>query len=171
MNRQERQQLILSLLRATNEPVRGEDLAQSAHVTRQVIVHEIALMRAAGVPIVSTPQGYRWTDAGEHETRTIIALRHTPEQTAGELYTLVDHGLVVHNVMVDHPIYGQIEGGLEIRSRVDADAFLAQIAAAGASLLSSLTDGYHMHTVSYRNPQDLDAARIALGRLRIAVME
>ncbi|NMP24784.1 transcription repressor NadR [Sulfobacillus harzensis] len=172
MNRQERQALIVSLLRSATEPMRGEDLADQAQVTRQVVVHEIALLRAAGVPILSTPRGYRLSSLDyPSRERTIIAVRHTPEQTAEELYTLVDHGLAVHSVIVAHPIYGHLEGSLEIRSRIDVASFLQQVEADQASLLSSLTDGYHMHTVSFQRSKDLELARQALRRAGIAVLD
>ena len=172
VERPERQRLILSILMTENQPVRGEDLAEQLHVTRQVVVHEMALLRAAGTPIRSTPRGYvleRGGDAGRQHT--VIAVRHTPAQTAAELYTLVDHGLVVENVIVEHPLYGELRGSLQLRSRLDVDDFLAQLVSDKARLLSTLTDGYHLHTVSYVRGDSLTKAVAALRGHSIEVVE
>ncbi len=172
VERQERQHLILSILKSQDQPVRGDDLARQLRVTRQVVVHEVALLRAAGTPIRSTPRGYVLERTGRLSHRqTVIAVRHTPSQTAQELYTLVDHGLVVDNVIVEHPLYGELRGALQLRSRLDVDDFLAQLAAGRATLLSTLTDGYHLHTVSYSRVDSLTKAIEALRRLSIEVAE
>lgn len=172
VERQERQHLIISILNDQDEPLRGDDLARQLRVTRQVVVHEIALLRAAGTPIRSTPRGYVLERTSrESYTETVIAVRHTPAQTAQELYTLVDHGLVVDNVIVEHPLYGELRGALQLRSRLDVDDFLTQLAAGGAALLSTLTDGYHLHTVSYARADSLTKAIEALRRHSIDVVE
>jgi transcriptional regulator of NAD metabolism len=160
--RQLRQQRLMVWLEGQNEPIRGEDLARRLGVTRQVVVHEIALLRAQGVPIVSTPRGYYW-DRGRNTRRTaILSVRHTADQTAQELTILVDHGLIVQNVIVEHPLYGELTGALEIRSRVDVAHFLEQLQRQRASLLLSLTNGYHMHTVEYWHEEALSRAIDAL---------
>ncbi|MCY0877875.1 MAG: transcription repressor NadR [Firmicutes bacterium] len=157
-DRERREALIQEWLKAHPDPVRGEDLAQKLGVTRQVVVHEIALLRAKGVPILSTPRGYILWQNAPSDQRTVISVRHDPEQTREELYTLVDHGLVVANVIVEHPLYGELVGNLNLRSRRDVDDFCQAVAQNQAALLSSLTHGYHLHTVAYRHPEDLEAA-------------
>ncbi len=143
--------------------MRGEDLARQLGVTRQVVVHEIALLRAGGVNIISTPRGYYLHQSrGEMDRQTVIAVRHQPDQTRDELYALIDHGLVVENVLVEHPVYGELIGGLHLRSRFDVDQFLDQVAQEHATLLSTLTQGYHLHTVRYPDAQALLAAIAAL---------
>ncbi len=171
MNRQERQQLILSLLRSDRDPVRGDDLAQRLQVTRQVVVHEIALMRASGIPIVSTPRGYLLGEDPRLQQETIIAVRHDPEQTVDELYTLVDHGLMVHSVIVAHPLYGHLEGSLELRSRLDVETFLSELQTGHAALLSSLTEGYHLHRVSFSERSHLERAKLALRECGVDVLD
>ncbi|PSR21985.1 MAG: transcription repressor NadR [Sulfobacillus acidophilus] len=170
--RQERQERILQQLASQEAPLRGEDLARQLGVTRQVVVHEIALLRAAGSPIVSTPRGY-YLRPIRHEVanKTVIAVRHQPEQTRDELYALVDHGLVVENVLVEHPVYGELSGGLHLRSRFDVDQFLEQVESERAMLLSTLTQGYHLHTVRYPDAQALSAAVAALRNQAIEVFD
>ena len=158
-------------LQAHPEPIRGEDLARMLGVTRQVVVHEVALLRAAGTPIASSPRGYYLPGDDFHRHRTVLAVRHQPNQTRAELYAMVDHGLTVENVVVEHPVYGELEGRLHLRSRFDVDQFLQAVEQSEAGLLSVLTQGYHLHTVSYSSAGDLEAAIHALRERSIAVFE
>lgn len=170
-DRSGRQQHIMDRLRMNTVPVRGDDLADALGVTRQVVVHDVALLRAAGIPIVSTPRGYYLEENSNPSLKTVIAVRHRPEQTRDELYALVDHGLLVENVIVEHPVYGELSGNLHLRSRFDVDQFMTQVEKGHATLLSTLTQGYHLHTVIYRCAPDLDGAIVALRQCRIEVFE
>ena len=64
-----------------------------------------------------------------------------------ELYAIVDEGCTVRDVIVEHPIYGQITGQLELSSRHDVDEFIRQSMESDAKPLSMLTEGIHLHTV------------------------
>lgn len=159
------------MLQESRDPQKGDDIAQALQVTRQVVVHEIALMRAAGLAIISTPRGYAMYAEPHASHRTVISVRHRPEETADELYTLVDAGITVENVVVDHPLYGELRGSLNLKSRLDVDLFLEQVRTGRAALLSSLTDGYHLHTVSYSRPEVLPYALTQLTDCGIAVLD
>jgi hypothetical protein len=63
------------------------------------------------------------------------------------LNILVDHGVKVIDVIVEHPLYGELRGSLMIESRADVQDFVARWRTTKASLLSSLTRGVHLHTV------------------------
>ena len=169
-DREQRQERMLNLLHERREPIRGEDLALKLGVTRQVVVHEIALLRAGGHPIVATPQGYYLASTPNNVKTTLLSVRHTPEQTPAELYTLIDHGLIVHNVTVEHPIYGELTGTLHLRSRHDVQQFLTLVAEAKISLLSELTQGYHFHTVEFESNEDVDRAIEELRAKHIEVL-
>lgn len=169
-DRQLRQEHLLQVLRENAEPIRGEALAQVLGVTRQVVVHEIALMRAQGSPIVSTPRGYYLDRRTTSQNRTVLAVRHSTEMTANELYILIDHGLTVHDVIVEHPLYGELKGSLQLRSRMDVAHFLEQISHGHIALLSSLTEGYHLHTVTYPSESRLYEAIRALEKHAIPVL-
>jgi len=169
--RDTRQRQILQLMRTHSEPIRGEEIAQICHVTRQVVVHEIALLRASGIPIVATPRGYYLDESTALAQQTVISVRHRPEETAHELYTLVDYGIQIDNVIVEHPLYGELRGMLQLRSRRDVDHFLAQVRAGQVALLSSLTDGYHLHTVTYPDKLVLEQAVQALRQKGISVID
>ena len=64
-----------------------------------------------------------------------------------ELYLIVDYGGRVLDVIVEHPLYGQISGQLQIHSRYDVDNFLAALETYRATPLCNLTDGVHLHTI------------------------
>jgi uncharacterized protein len=91
-----------------------------------------------------------------------LACKHAPERTREELQTLVDHGVKVLDVVVEHPIYGELRGSLMLESRSDVDDFLAQVKNSHAALLSSLTDGVHLHTVEAARPEAIARAKGAL---------
>lgn len=169
VQRGQRQQRLLDELRAASGAITGAELAVRCEVTRQVVVHDIALLRASGMPILSTPQGYRLEGGTSLQVREVVAVAHPPALTGAELYTFVDHGIQVVDVVVPHPLYGEIVGGLHLSSRRDVDIFLRQLAESKASLLSSLTDGYHLHTVLCNDYAQLREAEAALKRLGVSV--
>ncbi len=158
-----RRERLLELLETASEPVPGSVLAARLGVSRQAIVHHIAVLRAAGAPIEATTRGYRWQQS--EGLRAVFMVRHAPEETADELYALVDAGLTVVDVLVEHPVYGELRGGLDLHSRSDVDQFLDTLAKAHGSLLSTLTDGIHWHTVEARDRAAIERGRAALLRL------
>lgn len=158
-----RRERLMARLQVGDGPVSGTELAAALGVSRQVVVQDIAILRAAGEPILATSRGYLLPDAnaGGHIS-AILAVRHPPDATVDELYTLVDHGLRIVDVIVDHPFYGELRGVLMLESRADIDSWWAVARASGARLLSELTDGLHLHTVTTRSPANLERARAAL---------
>lgn len=110
MNAESRRARILSILREES-PVTGSSLAARLGVTRQVIVQDITILRAQGERIIATPRGYTMLDESSPPGVTkLVAVRHSPEETAAELYAMVDAGAEVLDVIVDHPIYGHSRG-------------------------------------------------------------
>ena len=53
-----RREEIVSKIKSSEVPVPGKELAKVYDVSRQVIVQDIALIRAAGYDIISTNRGY-----------------------------------------------------------------------------------------------------------------
>lgn len=169
--RTERQETLLDALREQGRPMTGAELANLFHVTRQVVVHDIALLRASGVPIHSTPRGY-WLDQDSLPTeRYVLSVNHPPELTQVELYILVDHGITILDVFVEHPIYGELRGSLHLSSRRDVDLFLDSVRKSKAPLLSSLTEGSHIHTVECSQIHRLTEAIEQLRHAGIEVAE
>lgn len=156
-----RRQAILDRLRTADRPVSASALAAGLNVSRQIIVGDIALLRAGGAEISATPRGYVLPQATDGITRT-IACRHTLTQTGQELDILVDNGCTVLDVIVEHPVYGQLTGQLQISSRYDVEQFLARIRDSDAAPLSLLTGGLHLHTLRCPNEDAYTRACAAL---------
>ncbi|MGQ0670950.1 MAG: transcription repressor NadR [Actinomycetota bacterium] len=154
---------ILARLRSVGGPVRGADLAEEFDVSRQVIVSDVAILRAEGQPIVGTPRGYLLLDREQPPgTYAVLACKHDRRGTRAELTTMVDHGLTVLDVIVEHPLYGELRGNLMISSRQDVERFLRALRRGETELLSSLTGGVHLHTVVAPSSEALERARAAL---------
>lgn len=161
-----RRRQLLSVLEDSREPISGSQIAEMFGVSRQVIVQDIALLRAEGHTIDATTRGYRIA-SGPAGVRDVFAVRHTAEETEIELKTLVDLGIVVKDVVVDHPLYGELRGGLELHSRRDVEMYLERMRQHGGQLLSVLTGGAHVHTVEAPDAPTLAAGRQALAQLGI----
>ncbi|MBQ9045753.1 MAG: transcription repressor NadR [Oscillospiraceae bacterium] len=146
MDASTRRSAILRALTAADGPVSASALAARFSVSRQIIVGDVALLRAAGEEISATPRGYVLDRAAEGITRT-VACRHTIDGTEQELQIIVDNGCTVLDVVVEHAVYGQLTGELRIRSRYDVAQFMERLISDGAKPLSSLTDGIHLHTL------------------------
>ncbi len=149
-------------MRSKARPIPGNQLARQFHVSRQCLVQDVAILRAHGEEILSTPQGYRLPSAEKAAHRSVIACQHPPERTEEELNVLVDHGVRVLDVIVEHPLYGELRGALMVESRTDVIDFVRRWKKTKANLLSSLTRGVHLHTVEASKPQAIARAKAEL---------
>lgn len=145
MNSAERREAILKELKAADKPVSATALANLLSVSRQIIVGDVALLRAAGADIAATARGYVM-DSGNVGLRR-VACCHAPEEMRRELELMVDYGCVVEDVIVEHAVYGEITGRLDLSSRYDVGEFIRKVSAEGAKPLSDLTGGIHLHTL------------------------
>ena len=59
----------------------------------------------------------------------------------------MDHGCQVLDVVVEHPVYGQLTGQLRLSSRYDIQQFMERVNSRRARPLSDLTGGVHLHTL------------------------
>lgn len=157
---EERRHQLLGLLKKASEPIKGTELAKQAGVSRQVIVGDITLLKAKNEPIFATSQGYVYMKKAseQHAFERQIACVHTPVDAREELYTLVDAGVTVKNVTVEHPVYGEITASIMVANRHEVDLFLARVKETGASYLSELTDGIHLHLIAASSNEFLEAA-------------
>ena len=146
MTAEKRREEIRALLANAGGPISASTLAARFSVSRQVVVGDIALLRAAGLEISATPRGYVMLRRTGGLLRKVACL-HSLEDTGRELYAMVDNGCAVLDVVVEHPIYGQLTGPLQLHSRYEVDRFLDKLSAA-APPLSALTGGIHLHTLS-----------------------
>lgn len=146
MNGSERREQIIHQIQSSQEPVSGQKLAAFFSVSRQVIVQDIALIRAAGYDVLSTNRGYVLNSSTKY-SRT-FKVCHTDEQLEEELFGIVDLGGCVENVMVNHKVYGHLEAPLKIDSRREAQNFIQGIKSGKSSPLKNITSNYHYHVVS-----------------------
>ena len=147
-------------------PVSASVLAARFSVSRQIIVGDIALLRAGGLDIAATPRGYLLPRPTPGLTRQLACV-HRPEDMGRELELMVDNGCTVLDVIVEHPVYGQLTGSLQIASRYDVQQFLRRCAASDAQPLSLLTEGIHLHTLSCPDAAAFDRVRAALREMGV----
>ena len=169
MNGQERRESILERLRDADAPVSAKTLADDFAVTRQIIVADIALLRAAGYPIAAASRGYLMETLAVDGLTKRIVVKHDFADTANELYAVVDNGGKVRDVMVEHSLYGPISADLRIASRYEADQFVARATETGASPLSLLTEGVHIHTLVVPDEETFERITRRLSELGILI--
>ena len=165
MNAKDRRDAITARLEQATEPVNATALAPGLDVSRQVIVGDIALLRAAGTPIEATPRGYVLSRPAGVSGQVVCCHRSGDMET--ELNTLVDLGCVVEDVSVEHPVYGQLTGRLQLSCRADVACFLEKVRSCAALPLSALTEGIHTHRLRCPDGETLERARAALRRLHM----
>ena len=112
MKAEERRKQILEFFRGQSGPVSASALADRFSVSRQIIVGDVALLRASGMNIEATPRGYILTEEQKKGILRRVACAHNREQMEDELNICVDYGCEVLNVIVEHPVYGQLTGQL-----------------------------------------------------------
>lgn len=160
MTGSERRNQILNQMKNSQTPVSGAKLAKQYDVSRQVIVQDIALMRAAGHDIIATNRGYLLNVP--HAASRMFHLHHTDDEVAEELCTVVDLGGKVVNVMIDHKVYGHMVADLNINSRKKAIAFAADIKNGNSRPLKNITSDDHYHLIEADSEETLDLIEEAL---------
>lgn len=161
MDGKERREEILSILRNSKVAVSGSGLAKKLGVSRQVIVQDIALLRAVDKNILATSKGYMLFQSQEKYFRCLTVM-HTPEQIEDELLTIINLGGHVLDVIVAHDVYGQISVDLNIETVVDVRDFCQKISQSNSKPLNILADGMHMHTIEATSIEKLDRIEEAL---------
>ena len=154
MTGSDRRAEIVRQIKESKAPVSGQRMALAYGVSRQVIVQDIALLRASGYDIISTNRGYLLN--APRTVSRIFKVQHTDEQLEEELCCIVDLGACVENVMVNHRVYGHMEAPLGINSRRKVAEFLEDIRSGKSSPLKNITSNYHYHNVSADSEETLD---------------
>ena len=154
MTGQERRDAMIEIIQNSEKPVSGTALAKQFAVSRQVIVQDIALIRAAGYEVLSTHRGYL---LGQKNSVTrIFKVSHTDEEIADELNLIVDLGGKVLDVQINHKVYGRMKADLGIHSRKQVQDFVEEIRSGKSSPLKNITSNYHYHTVEADSEEVLD---------------
>ncbi|MFR3728981.1 transcription repressor NadR [Lacrimispora sp.] len=159
MDGNKRRKKIIEILNQEKGPVSGAELAKRVGVSRQVVVQDVALMRAEQEEILSTNKGYvlrRQSAQEEADCIRVFCASHTTEDTLNELYTIVDYGGRLLDVFIEHEVYGQIHVDLIINNRLDAEEFMEALKHSGDQPLKILTNGCHYHTVAADSKKNLD---------------
>lgn len=146
---EDRRKEILEYIASSEKPVPGSRLAKTYGVSRQVVVQDIALLRAGGSDIISTARGYLINSASR--VTKVIHVTHTDEEMEDELNSIVDMGGKVIDVFVEHSVYGNIRADLMLASRRDVKKFMNDIRNGVAKPLKNLTGGAHYHTIEADN--------------------
>lgn len=166
MDAADRRNAILRRLEGTTTPLPAARLGEDLGVSRQIIVGDVALLRASGHSIHATNRGYLLARPATRPRRS-LTVQHTREQIPAELSAILDAGGTIIDISIEHRLYGQITADLLIRNRRDLKAFLARLTT--SSSLAELTNGWHTHTIEADSEKRLDAIarRLdALGLLR-----
>ncbi|EOR26523.1 3H domain-containing protein [Clostridium sartagoforme AAU1] len=154
----ERREEIIKLLIEKNKAIKGTELASLFNVTRQIIVKDIAILRAAGKNIIATPDGYIYNKS-TNKIKAIIAVNHESNKTIDELEVVVKYGGIIEDVIIDHPLYGEIRGNLMIKNLNDLNKFENEFKRKNAKPLSNLTNGVHLHTIAADSEEDIKAIK------------
>ena len=158
MEGKERRDEIFKIIAQSSDSVSATKLSKTLGVSRQVIVSDIALLRAQGAEIIATSRGYivspKIVTDSKHTYK--VACIHSKDETKSELYLFVDLGAVVVNTIVEHEYYGEIVGCLNLISRQDVDYFIDKLNKSEIKLLSELTGGVHLHTIACSNKEHFD---------------
>lgn len=142
-----RREQILKILGQTDGPVTGTALAKKLGVSRQIIVQDIALLRAKeNNNLLATARGYMLQEKKRKLRRTFIVC-HDEKEVENELNIFVDCGGRVLNVVVEHEVYGFITADLIVSNRMEVKEFIEKLNGRKTSLLSQLTGGVHTHTI------------------------
>ena len=152
---------IISFLERQSGPVSGSELARQFGVSRQVIVQDVALLRAENRNILSTNKGYVLHHPHEKQKgyTAVITVEHTAEQTLEEMRTIVDYGGAMLDVFIDHELYGQIRANLVINDVEDAQEFCDKLENSKSEFLKELTEGGHYHTITAPSKKILEMIR------------
>ena len=172
MNTEQRRTKLLERLKQSAVPLSGASLAREFSVSRQIIVGDIGIIRAMGVDIYATPRGYLIPPAvSESKLLATICCRHDAAGLRRELDIIVDNGGKVRDVIVEHPLYGELRGDLMLSSRRDVANFVDRMRECSANPLLVVTGGVHLHTIEVPDRTALQQIEEDLRRAGILVEE
>ncbi|QOX65082.1 transcription repressor NadR [Anoxybacterium hadale] len=157
MTGEERRREIIDILKNSTDAVSGAELARRLNVSRQVIVQDIALLRAVNRNILSTTKGYLLYYQELQKVNRCFMVKHTDDEIEDELCTIIDNGGKVLDVIVLHDIYGEISTSLIIKNRQDIYDFVEKLKSYKTVSLKGLTGDLHLHTVEADSEAALDA--------------
>jgi transcriptional regulator of NAD metabolism len=165
MEAEKRRQKLLEFIKEGSGPVSAANLAARVGVSRQIVVGDIALLRAQGNEIIATARGYMTARPVTGRYIGKIACKHGRDDTERELSSIVALGGEALDVIVTHHYYGDLTGQLNIATREDVKQFIDSLRGSKERLLSELTGGVHLHTIACGDKAAFDAIAAELNRL------
>lgn len=162
MDKEQRQLKVLEQIKLAKKPISASKLAKLFGVSRQLIVGDIALLRASGEKIFATPRGYLIEQDQPQGIYVQIACKHDATKMADELNIIVDEGAKIIDVIIEHPIYGELKGNLHLSTRREVKQFIESTKKFNAPLLSNLSHGVHLHTLKIKDQDTLKRIEEAL---------
>ncbi|MBE7014940.1 MAG: transcription repressor NadR [Ruminococcaceae bacterium] len=165
----ERRKELALILTSKKSAVSGSDLAKELNCSRQIIVSDIAILKASGYDIISTNRGYIINSSPLCER--VYKVKHTSKETEEELKLIVGLGGIVADVFVWHKVYGKIKADLNIFSLSGVDKFIEGIKSGKSTELMHITDGYHYHTVKADSFETLTKIEEELNKKNFIVPE
>ncbi|MGN0162724.1 MAG: 3H domain-containing protein [Candidatus Ornithomonoglobus sp.] len=169
MSISERTEAILERISQSSSPVSGSRLSEEFGVSRQIIVKDIAALKAQGNDIIATTKGYMLHRIPMPER--VFKVVHRDDEIQQELQAIVDAGGIVRDVFVWHKIYGKIEGELDIKTYEDITEYINSLKTGRSSPLKNVTNEYHYHTVTAKSDAALDKVRAALDKIGFLVKD
>ncbi len=154
MTGEQRREKIIERLESATKQISATALATEFSVSRQVIVGDIAILRAQGYEITALARGYVLKKSMLCER--VFKVYHSDEDTERELNIFVDAGATCVDVFIYHRSYGEVHAPMNLKSRIDVANFLSDIASGKSSLLKNVTSGYHYHTIHAPSTEILD---------------
>ncbi|MFI3230205.1 MAG: transcription repressor NadR [bacterium] len=165
-NSNKRRELVLEELKSRDTAISAGSLGKKFSVSRQVIVNDVAILRASGENIIALPRGYI-IQKDNPVNNYVIACKHDKYELSEELYTIVDCGCGIIDVIIEHDIYGQISANLSLYSRKDVREFLNKLKNSDTQPLCNLTNNYHFHTLDCPTPKHFEEVKIALKQKKL----
>lgn len=168
-----RKKILKKIKESFPSPITASALAAIFGVSRQIIVGDVAILRAAGEEIIATPRGYKYGEEsiGRYTYEGVIVCQHLNDQLQDELYTVVDFGGVIIDTSIEHPVYGQLSGILDIKSRYEADLFVNNVNKHESLPLSSMTEGVHVHRIGATDKESFELIKESLLKQGILLPE
>lgn len=160
MRAEKRREEILSLIGNTDNPIPANVLKDKFNVSRQVIVQDIAILRANGYDVTSTNRGYVLGRAAR--ALRIFKCRHSFDEIVDEGALIIGAGGKVEDIFVNHRVYGKISARLNLENRTHVEELYRSLVSGASKPLMSVTDGYHYHTVSAESEDILNEIEVKL---------
>jgi len=154
MTGKDRRKKIIEILSNSEKPVNGTTLANMFDISRQVIVQDIALLRANGEDIISANRGY--IIKKETLVSRVFKVIHSDEEISEEMNLIIDCGGKIQDVFVYHKYFGIIRADMNVKSRLDVEKYIDDIMSGKSKPLKNITSGYHYHTIQAENNEILE---------------